>query len=279
MSMGRCEYFASTVCDRMEENDNFLNRWVFSDDATFHLSGRVKRVSPKVNVWCRISRYKLYGPFDQFDQDRTWTCCNIFSYPSCNRTTAWILCFNSLVHLLIRPQSSVNTWMTHLMATGAVEVDQLCGLQIFQTSPHLPFFFGVLWRMMCIHSDPWTLTISKKRFAQLFKKLHLKCYITHCMQYLHDKNCVVYAMVVMLRSNLIWTKLPCFKNAYIPYWTINSYSSPFTMYSFCVFPNGSLCIIKQILVFWQHRHSNSRPPVQTYKRFNLPHAGTILLWL
>ena len=28
----------------------------------------------------------------QFDQDRTWTCCNTFSYPSCNRTTAWILC-------------------------------------------------------------------------------------------------------------------------------------------------------------------------------------------
>ena len=85
---------------------------------------------------------------------------------------------------------------------------------------------------------------SKKRFAQLFKKLHLRCYITHGMQYLHDMNCVVYAMVVMSRSNLIWTKLPCFKNAYAPYWKINSYSSPFMMYSFCVFPNGSTCIIK-----------------------------------
>ena len=63
------------------------------------------------------------------------------------------------------------------------------------------------------------------------------------MQYLHDMNCVVYAMVVMLRSNLIWTKLPCFKNAYTPYSTINSYSSPFMMYSFCVFPNGSSCIM------------------------------------
>ena len=74
--------FASTMCDRMEEDDNFLNRWVFSDEATFLHSGRVKthiaiirgrenphlsyeleRVSPKVNVWCGISRYKLYGSF------------------------------------------------------------------------------------------------------------------------------------------------------------------------------------------------------------------------
>ena len=33
--------FASTMCDRMEEDDNFLSRWVFSDEATFHLSGTV----------------------------------------------------------------------------------------------------------------------------------------------------------------------------------------------------------------------------------------------
>ena len=150
----------------MEENDNFLNKLVFSDEATFHRSGRVnthndiiwgrenphvsyelERVNPKVNVWCGISRYKLYGPFmfgeETVNQDRTWTCCNIFSYPSCNRTTAWILCFNRTLHLLIGPQSSVITWMIHLMATAAVEVDQLCGLQILQTSPHPTFFFGV----------------------------------------------------------------------------------------------------------------------------------------
>ena len=67
--------FASTVCDRMEEDDNFLNRWVFSDEATFHRNGRVnthnaitwgrenphvsyelESVSPKVNVWFGIIR-------------------------------------------------------------------------------------------------------------------------------------------------------------------------------------------------------------------------------
>ena len=31
------------------------------------------------------------------------------------------------------------TWMTHLVATGAAEVDQLCGLKILQTSPHPTF--------------------------------------------------------------------------------------------------------------------------------------------
>ena len=162
----------------------------------------------------------------QLDEDRTWTCCITFSYPSCYRTTAWILCFNRTVHLLIGPQSSVITWMTF--------DGNWCGRSgpimwppnsPDPTPPHPTFFFGVLWRMMCIHSDPWALTISNKRFAQLFKKLHLRCYITHGLQYLHDMNCVVYAMVVMLRSNLIWTKLPCFKNAYTPNWTINSYVS------------------------------------------------------
>ena len=66
----------------MDEDDNFLNRWVFSDEAIFHLSGRVnthnaimwgrenphvsyelERVSPKVSVCCGISLYKLYRPF------------------------------------------------------------------------------------------------------------------------------------------------------------------------------------------------------------------------
>jgi hypothetical protein len=55
---------------------------VFSDEATFHLSGKVNRHnlriwgmenphatieheldSPKVNVFCAISRTKVYGPF------------------------------------------------------------------------------------------------------------------------------------------------------------------------------------------------------------------------
>jgi hypothetical protein len=64
------------------EDDKFLPRVIFSDEATFHLSGKVnrhnvriwglqnahttledERDSPKANVFCAISQTKVYGPF------------------------------------------------------------------------------------------------------------------------------------------------------------------------------------------------------------------------
>jgi hypothetical protein len=64
------------------EDDKFLLRVIFSDEATFHLSGKVnrhnvgiwglqnphttlehERDSPKVNVFCAITQTKVYGPF------------------------------------------------------------------------------------------------------------------------------------------------------------------------------------------------------------------------
>jgi len=73
-------------CDRMLQNmeyDTFLPRLIFSDEATFHLSGKVnrhsvriwglqnpqealerERDSPKVNVFCALTQKKrAYGPF------------------------------------------------------------------------------------------------------------------------------------------------------------------------------------------------------------------------
>jgi hypothetical protein len=63
------------------EDDDFAPRLVFGDEATFHLSGKVihhnlriwgmenphattehERDSPKINVFCAISRTKVYGP-------------------------------------------------------------------------------------------------------------------------------------------------------------------------------------------------------------------------
>lgn len=80
-------------CDvmlQMMEDDGFLQRIVYSDEATFHLSGKVnrhnvriwglqnphatlqhERDSPKVNVFCALSRTKVYGPF--FFAERTVT--------------------------------------------------------------------------------------------------------------------------------------------------------------------------------------------------------------
>jgi len=65
-----------------EEDDNFFNRLIFGDESTFHLSGKVNknnvriwgteiprelvqyvRDSPKVKVFCAVSRTKMYGPF------------------------------------------------------------------------------------------------------------------------------------------------------------------------------------------------------------------------
>lgn len=71
------------------DNDNrFLANIIFSDEATFHISGRVnrhncriwgdenphelyehERDSPKVSVWCGMSRNRIYGPF--FFDERT----------------------------------------------------------------------------------------------------------------------------------------------------------------------------------------------------------------
>jgi hypothetical protein len=72
----------------MEEEDNFSRRLIFSDEATFHLSGKVNRYnvriwgkayphattehergSHKLNVFFAIFFTKIYGPF--FFADKT----------------------------------------------------------------------------------------------------------------------------------------------------------------------------------------------------------------
>ena len=72
----------STQMQAMLEEDGFNDRLVFSDEATFHLTGKVNkpntriwgiehshstlehvRDSPKVNVFRAISKKRVYGPF------------------------------------------------------------------------------------------------------------------------------------------------------------------------------------------------------------------------
>lgn len=69
------------LMDSMQDN-NFSSRLVFSDEATFHLNGKVnkhnvriwasepphavvehERDSPKCNVFCAVTKTKVYGPF------------------------------------------------------------------------------------------------------------------------------------------------------------------------------------------------------------------------
>jgi hypothetical protein len=64
------------------EDEDFIGRLVFTDEATFHVNGKVNRRnlriwgtenlhstiehvrdSPKINVFCAISQMKIYGQF------------------------------------------------------------------------------------------------------------------------------------------------------------------------------------------------------------------------
>lgn len=74
--------FGQLVIDRLEENPDFLRRIGFSDEATFHTSGRANRQnqrmwaaenphfvreldrdSPKLNVWVCIFHDRVIGPY------------------------------------------------------------------------------------------------------------------------------------------------------------------------------------------------------------------------
>ena len=74
--------FAFEMLMRIAEDGNFLERICFTDEATFHVSGKItkqniriwgsenphvtrelERDSPKVNVWCGILRNQVIGPF------------------------------------------------------------------------------------------------------------------------------------------------------------------------------------------------------------------------
>lgn len=74
--------FCEFVIEQMEKDQLFISKLVFSDEATFHINGKVnrhncriwgtenpretiqhERDSPKVNVFCAISTNKVFGPF------------------------------------------------------------------------------------------------------------------------------------------------------------------------------------------------------------------------
>ena len=74
--------FAAEILCRIDEDNDYLKRVCFSDEATFHTSGVVNRHSvriwgsenphvvfqnqqgsPKVNVWCGLMHNKVVGPF------------------------------------------------------------------------------------------------------------------------------------------------------------------------------------------------------------------------
>lgn len=74
--------FAVDILNRIDENPNYLNNVLFTDESTFHVNGVVnrhncriwgsekpreivqhQRDSPKVNVWCGLMNDRIVGPF------------------------------------------------------------------------------------------------------------------------------------------------------------------------------------------------------------------------
>jgi hypothetical protein len=74
--------FAKDILPNVEADENYLRRWIFSDEATFYLSRRVKRYNCRIwrsenphaireietdsanaNVWCALSCSEVWGPF------------------------------------------------------------------------------------------------------------------------------------------------------------------------------------------------------------------------
>ncbi|GBL60335.1 hypothetical protein AVEN_89352-1 [Araneus ventricosus] len=86
----RREEFTIDILNRIDVENDYLNRICFSDESTFHVSGMVnrhnvhiwgsenphvsaqlQRDSPKVNVWCGLMHYKLeeFQPWIMFQQN------------------------------------------------------------------------------------------------------------------------------------------------------------------------------------------------------------------
>jgi hypothetical protein len=70
------------MLSRLDDDDAFMKHIVFSDEATFHMSGKVNRHNcqiwgnenthevmehecdtPKLNVWCALTSDSVFGPF------------------------------------------------------------------------------------------------------------------------------------------------------------------------------------------------------------------------
>lgn len=74
--------FCRKILNLRRRDRHFLDKLIMSDEASFHLNGKVNkhncrvwasenprnfhqyvRSSPKVTVWCAVSKQKIYGPF------------------------------------------------------------------------------------------------------------------------------------------------------------------------------------------------------------------------
>jgi hypothetical protein len=88
------DMFCVEMFDKKENECDYLNKIVFSNEATFHLSGKINRhnvrilgtenphetvehvrYSPKLNVFCATSSVKVYGQIFFAEPTVTGICC------------------------------------------------------------------------------------------------------------------------------------------------------------------------------------------------------------
>ncbi|KAJ9600337.1 hypothetical protein L9F63_009365 [Diploptera punctata] len=141
--------FANTMLDRLGADPDFMTKIFFSDEATFHLSGKVNRHnvriwgsenphaiqehvrdSPKMNVWCSLSHNKALDRFSSprklFVVPHILTCWSSSSFHKLNNCS--LTSFSSKMVLLpTGPMKFVRLWTTFSLAVGLVGEDQSRG--------------------------------------------------------------------------------------------------------------------------------------------------------
>ena len=98
--------FVTMMCERHQGDDQWLKLWMFTDEATFHVSGRantpncliwetenprvsykLERASPEQNVWCGVTSEKVYGPF--FFEEETVRAVNYLDMINYSKMGYW----------------------------------------------------------------------------------------------------------------------------------------------------------------------------------------------
>ncbi|PNF31024.1 hypothetical protein B7P43_G18027 [Cryptotermes secundus] len=140
-----CKEFCMQMFHRIQDDEKFLDSIIFSDESMFHVSGKVNthncriwgsenprvslenvRDSPKMNVFCALSKERVYGPF--FFMETTITsiiylaCSKSFSSHSYTKMTKKDTFISSkTAHPLITLEKCTSTSTPVYQVGGPVE--------------------------------------------------------------------------------------------------------------------------------------------------------------
>lgn len=162
--------FATTMLNKIEGDNEYLQKVMFSDECTFFVSGHVNRHnvriwgtenprsirehirgSPKVNVWCALMHNKVVGRF--FFAENT-----IRGIIYCDMIQEYLLprveemqppyCSNKTAHLHIGQMMVDNFWIHIFLVDGLAVADQSLGHLALLTLHPWIFSFGGMSRVV-----------------------------------------------------------------------------------------------------------------------------------